>query len=116
MDTTTSPTQSIVRRALSFFVYPSPGHPLRATLLVRLATGGVFLVSGLMKFLYENQGAGRFTKIGLPDPAQLSAFVGAVEITAGTMLLIGLLVRIAALPLIVDMAVAIATTKLPLLF
>ncbi|AKU95988.1 hypothetical protein AKJ09_02652 [Labilithrix luteola] len=105
-----------VRRIAAFFVRPSIGQPMRATLLVRLAVGSVFLSSGIIKFLFENQGPGRFAKIGLPAPEQLAYFVGGVEIVAGIMLILGLAVRLAALPLIVDMAVAIATTKLPLLF
>jgi uncharacterized membrane protein YphA (DoxX/SURF4 family) len=76
----------------------------------------VFLASGLLKFLYENQGPGRFAKIGLPAPGALSSFVGTVEIVGGALLLLGLFVRVAALPLVVDMVVAIATTKIPLLF
>jgi uncharacterized membrane protein YphA (DoxX/SURF4 family) len=95
---------------------PTVGQPTHATLLVRLAVGGVFVSSGVVKFLFENQGAGRFARIGLPHAAALSTFVGATEIVCGTLLLAGLLVRVAALPLIVDMLVAITTTKLPLLF
>ncbi len=90
--------------------------PSRATIALRGAVGSVFIVSGLLKLLYDNQGPGRFAKIGLPDPAQLAYFVAFVEITAGTMLLLGLLTRLAAIPLVIDMVVAIATTKVPLLF
>jgi uncharacterized membrane protein YphA (DoxX/SURF4 family) len=97
-------------------VRPSIGQPTRATLLVRLAVGGVFLSSGLVKFLFENQGAGRFAKIGLPGAPTLATFVGGTEIVCGAMILVGLLVRLAALPLAIDMVVAIATTKVPLLF
>jgi uncharacterized membrane protein YphA (DoxX/SURF4 family) len=95
---------------------PSVGSPSRATLLVRLAVGGVFVSSGLVKFLFENQGPGRFAKIGLPAASDLAYFVGAVEIICGTLILLGLFIRLAALPLVIDMAVAVATTKLPLLF
>jgi uncharacterized membrane protein YphA (DoxX/SURF4 family) len=83
---------------------------------VRIAVGGVFISSGVIKFLFENQGPGRFARIGLPDPGALSTFVGATEIVCGTLLLAGLLVRLAAIPLAIDMLVAITTTKLPLLF
>lgn len=105
-----------VRSIAAFFVRPSIGQPMRATLLVRLVVGSVFLVSGLLKFLYENQGPGRFAKIGLPAPALLAQFVGSVEVVGGLLLILGLAVRIAALPLVIDMIVAIVTTKLPLLF
>jgi putative oxidoreductase len=78
--------------------------------------GGVFLASGVIKFLFANQGAGRFAKIGLPAPEQLAGFVGAVEIIGGALLMLGLFTRLAAIPLVIDMVVAIATTKVPLLF
>jgi putative oxidoreductase len=40
--------------------------------------------------------------------------VGVVEISCGVLLLLGLLTRLAALPLIIDMFVAIVTTKIPI--
>jgi len=110
-----SSASALVRRTLRF-VAPSIGQPSRATLLIRLGVGGVFLSSGIVKFLFDNQGPGRFAKIGLPDATQLAYFVGTVEIVCGALLVLGLFVRLAALPLIVDMGVAIVTTKLPLLF
>jgi len=89
----------------------------RANLAVRLLVGLVFLPEGIKKFLFPEQwGAGRFARIGIPAPEMLAHFVGAVEIVCGALLLVGLLTRLCALPLLVDMAVAIATTKLPLLW
>jgi uncharacterized membrane protein YphA (DoxX/SURF4 family) len=105
-----------IRHVAAFVLRPSVGQPTHATLLLRLAVGGVFVSSGIVKFLFENQGAGRFARIGLPDPAALSTFVGGTEILCGSLLIAGLFVRVAALPLFVDMVVAIVTTKLPLLF
>ncbi len=104
------------KNVLTFLFRPSVGQPTSATALVRAAVGFVFLTSGLLKFLYENQGAGRFGKIGLPHPHELAAFVGATEIACGALVLVGLFLRPAAIALAVDMIVAIATTKLPLLF
>lgn len=103
-------------RFVTLLFRPSIGQPSRATFLVRLAVGWVFVCSGLVKFLFENQGTGRFVKIGFPEPAGLAHFVGATEIVCGAMLITGMLVRLAAAPLVVDMIVAIATTKIPLLF
>jgi len=60
-------------------------------------------------------GVGRFTKIGLPAPDVLAPFVGAVEIICGALLLLGLATRLAALPLLAVMAVALTTTKWPIL-
>jgi putative oxidoreductase len=110
----TSPSKS--SRLVSYFLSPSVGTAPPATLALRAAVGGVFLASGIIKFLFANQGAGRFAKIGLPAPEQLASFVGAVEIVGGALLVVGLFTRLAAVPLIIDMVVAIATTKVPLLF
>jgi uncharacterized membrane protein YphA (DoxX/SURF4 family) len=81
-----------------------------------LAVGSVFVSSGLVKFLFDNQGPGRFVKIGLPHAPALAAFIGTTEVVCGTLVILGLFVRLASLPLLIDMVVAIATTKLPLLF
>jgi uncharacterized membrane protein YphA (DoxX/SURF4 family) len=87
-----------------------------ATLLIRLLVGGVFFLEGIKKFLFGAQwGAGRFARIGIPYPGFSGPFVGAVEITCGFLLLLGLLTRLAANPLIIDICVAIASTKIPIL-
>jgi uncharacterized membrane protein YphA (DoxX/SURF4 family) len=87
-----------------------------ANLLIRLLVGGVFFLEGIKKFLFPEQwGVGRFTRIGIPAPSTLAPFVGVVEIVCGFLLLLGLLTRLASIPLIIDMCVAIATTKLPIL-
>lgn len=85
-------------------------------IIIRLVVGAVFLSEGLQKFLYPAEvGVGRFTKIGIPAPEILAPFVGVVEIVCGTLILIGLLTRLAAIPLIINMLVAISTTKIPIL-
>jgi putative oxidoreductase len=87
-----------------------------ATFLVRLLVGAVFLSEGIQKFLFADaQGAGRFAKIGIPAPNIMGPFVGCVEIVCGALLLIGLLTRLAAIPLIIDISVAIISTKVPTL-
>jgi putative oxidoreductase len=86
------------------------------TLLIRLMVGAVFVSEGVQKFLFPDRlGVGRFTKIGLPAPDVLAPFVGAVEIICGALLLLGLATRLAALPLLAVMAVALTTTKWPIL-
>ena len=88
----------------------------RALLLVRLLTGAVFVSEGVQKFLYPDAlGAGRFARIGIPAAELLAPFVGVVEIAGGGLLLVGLATRLATIPLIIDMIVAIGTTKLPIL-
>lgn len=92
-----------------------PDRPELAPLAARLAVGFVFVVSGALKFLFANQGAGRFARLGLPAPHLLSSLVGGVELAAGLLVLAGLAVRLAAVPLVLDMLCALAITKLPLL-
>jgi putative oxidoreductase len=88
----------------------------RAVLLIRLAVGIVFTSEGIQKFLYPDAlGAGRFAKIGIPDPEVMGPFVGGVELVCGALILVGLLTRLASVPLVIDMLVAIASTKLPML-
>jgi uncharacterized membrane protein YphA (DoxX/SURF4 family) len=87
-----------------------------AVVLVRLMVGAVFLSEGIQKFLFPAElGVGRFAKIGLPAPGFVAPFVGAFEITCGLLVLLGLGTRLAAVPLITIMLMAIATTKLPML-
>lgn len=86
--------------------------PSKTTILIRLIVGAVFLSEGMQKFLFPAlRGAGRFEKIGLPSPEFLGSFVGFFEILCGTLVLMGLFTRLASIPLIIIMLVAIATTK-----
>jgi len=87
-----------------------------AVILIRVLVGAVFLSEGIQKFLFASQlGAGRFAKIGLQSPEILGPCVGGVEIVAGFLVLVGLGTRLAAVPLLAIMAVALATTKWPIL-
>lgn len=87
-----------------------------AVILVRLLVGGVFLSEGIQKFLFPDEnGVGRFAKIGIPSPEFMAPFVGVVEVVCGALILVGLVTRIAAVPLIIDMLVAILSTKIPIL-
>jgi putative oxidoreductase len=88
----------------------------RATILIRLLVGGVFLAEGIQKFLFPAAlGVGRFIKIGIPAPQFFAPFVGVVEILCGALLIVGLFTRLATIPLIIDISVAIVTTKIPML-
>ena len=87
-----------------------------ATILVRLVVGWVFLSEGIQKFLLpESLGVGRFTRIGIPSPEIMAPFVGGVEIVCGALLILGLLTRLAAIPLLIDISVAILSPKVPIL-
>ncbi len=92
---------------------PSNDVSTRAVILVRLAVGFIFATQGILKFIDPNMGVNRFTRIGFPHPAFTAHFVGTVEIVCGLLVLIGLFTRIAAVPLLIVICTAIATTKLP---
>ena len=87
-----------------------------ATILIRVMVGAVFLSEGIQKFLYaEYVGAGRFARIGIPNPELMAPLVGTIEIICGALVLLGLFTRWAVIPLLGIMAVAFVTTKLPIL-
>jgi uncharacterized membrane protein YphA (DoxX/SURF4 family) len=87
-----------------------------AVILIRLMVGAVFVSEGIQKFLFPAEvGAGRFEKIGFQSPEIVAPFVGSFEIACGGLVLAGLFTRLAAIPLIVIMLTAIATTKIPIL-
>ena len=84
----------------------------KTTILIRLMVGVVFLSEGIQKFIFPAiRGAGRFEKIGLTSPEFLGTFVGTFEIVCGALILIGLLTRLASIPTLIIMLVAIVTTK-----
>jgi putative oxidoreductase len=86
-------------------------------ILIRLMVGlAVFFPEGIQKLIFpELLGAGRFTRIGIPLPDLMGPFVGIVEIVCGALIIVGLLTRLAAIPLIITMVVAIISTKIPIL-
>lgn len=87
-----------------------------AIVLVRILVGWVFLSEGIQKFLFPAAlGAGRFAKIGIPAPQFMAPFVGGVEIVFGALILLGLFTRLATVPLLINIVVALLTTKLPFL-
>jgi putative oxidoreductase len=85
----------------------------KAVLLIRILVGWVFLSEGIQKFLFpDSLGVGRFVKIGIPSPQVMAPFVGVVEIVCGSLLLIGLVTRLATVPLLIDISVALYSTKI----
>ncbi len=85
----------------------------KAIVLVRILVGWVFLSEGIQKFLFpEALGVGRFVKTGIPWPQVMAPFVGVMEIVCGGLILIGLVTRIATMPLIIDITVALYSTKI----
>ena len=85
-------------------------------ILVRLIVGLVFLTEGIQKFLFPDLlGTGRFLTIGFSNPAFWAYFTGTFEILCGTLVILGLVTRLASIPLIIIMITAFVTTKIPIL-
>ena len=64
--------------------------------------------------MFTNQGVGWFTKLGFPMPEITADFVATFEIIGGLFLLLGLFTRLTTLLFIIEMIVAILTTKISL--
>ncbi len=82
-------------------------------LAVRLSLGAVFLGTGWGKLHNLGQVTSFFTELGIPFPAANAAMVSGIELGGGTLILLGLFTRFAALPLMGTMVVAILTAKRP---
>jgi putative oxidoreductase len=103
-----------VKSLLRFFFH-SP-HGSASILLIRLSVGLIFFTQGILKYIDPRMGVDRFTKIGFPHPYFTAHFVGAFEIVCGFLVLLGMWTRAAAVPLLIIISTAIATTKIPELF
>jgi putative oxidoreductase len=84
-----------------------------SVIFIRLAVALIFFTQGLLKYIDPNMGVNRFTRIGFSHPAFTAHFVGAFEMLCGSLVLLGLLTRLAAVPLLIVICTALATTKLP---
>jgi putative oxidoreductase len=93
-----------------------PAWRSRWIFFIRLAVGLIFCTQGILKYIDPNMGVNRFTRIGFPYPYFTAHLVGAFEIVCGILVLIGLVTRVAAVPLLIIISTAIATTKIPELF
>jgi putative oxidoreductase len=104
-----NPSSSLLR----WLLHPPDDAP-RATVLIRLMAGSVFFWEGLLKFVYTNQGVGRFTKLGFPLPGVTAHGVALFEIAGGLLLVAGLWTRVLALLFSGEMLVAMLSTKITL--
>jgi putative oxidoreductase len=102
------------KRSLRTLIFKSDYNT--GSLIVRIVIGLVFLSEGIQKYLFPDLlGVGRFAKIGFSDPAFWAYFVAVFEITCGSLVLTGFLIRVAAIPLFLIMMTAFVTTKWPIL-
>ena len=87
------------------------------SVLIRLIVGlVVFFPEGIQKVMFPAiLGTGRFANIGIPYPELMGPFVGVVETVCSALIILGLFTRLAAIPLIIVMVVAIFSTKVPIL-
>jgi uncharacterized membrane protein YphA (DoxX/SURF4 family) len=102
-----------MKKTINWFLKPPVTGP-STILILRLMAGGVFFWEGILKFVYVNQGVGRFTKLGFLFPETTAHFIAVGEIIGGLLLIFGLFTRITALYFIVQMIVAVLSTKIDL--
>jgi uncharacterized membrane protein YphA (DoxX/SURF4 family) len=93
------------------WIFDSPQTGSAYNLLIRIMTGSVFFWEGVLKFVYVNQGIGRFTKLGIP---KLAPIIAVIEIVGGLFLMLGLFSRITGIVFVGEMLVAIVLTKVSL--
>jgi putative oxidoreductase len=82
-----------------------------ALLLGRLAVGLLFVSTGWGKVHDLDKVTHFFTELGIPAPHFHAVVVSFSELVCGSLLVVGLLTRLATVPLIVSMIVAILTAK-----
>jgi putative oxidoreductase len=104
-----------MRKIINWFTNP-PVTGQSSILIIRLMAGTVFFWEGLLKFVYVNQGVGRFTKLGFPFPATTAHLIATGEIIGGLLLIFGLFTRIVSFYFIIQMIVAVLSTKIDLYF
>jgi len=104
-----------MKKIITWFLDP-PVTGQSTILIIRLLAGGVFFWEGILKFVYVNQGVGRFTKLGFPFPETAAHLVATGEIIGGLLLIFGLFTRATAFYFIVQMIVAVLSTKIDLYF
>jgi putative oxidoreductase len=82
-----------------------------APLIGRFAVGMLFLSTGWGKVHDLDKVAAYFASLGIPAPGFHATLVGYSELICGALLVLGLLTRLATVPLIISMIVAILTAK-----
>jgi putative oxidoreductase len=79
--------------------------------LARLTVGWIFLWSGWGKLHDLDSVIAFFGELGIPHPELQAPFASGTELVCGALLLAGLFTRLATVPLIITMTVAIATAQ-----
>jgi putative oxidoreductase len=102
-----------MKKAINWFGNP-PVAGQSTILILRLMAGGVFFFEGILKFVYVNQGVGRFTKLGFPMPELMANFIATGEIIGGLFILFGIFTRFTSFYFVVQMIGVLITTKIAL--
>jgi putative oxidoreductase len=102
---------SIISRLRDRFLSAAGSISWLAPTLARLTLGLVFIGTGWGKLHDLDKVTGFFTELGIPAPALNALVASTAEFVCGSLLLAGLFSRLASLPLIVTMIVAIITAK-----
>jgi putative oxidoreductase len=102
-------SSNVIANLLERVLAPTPAWASLPALLVRLASGAIFVGFGLSKFSHHAREARAFARYGLPAPDTFVYATGTLELTLGLALLLGLLTRPVALGLAGNMVGAIAT-------
>jgi putative oxidoreductase len=104
-----------MKKIINWFINP-PVTGTSSILLIREMAGAVFFWEGILKFVFVNQGTGRFTKLGFPFPETTAHVIATGEIIGGLFLIAGLFTRITAFYFLIQMIVAVLSTKIDLYF
>src|ERR1700685_4136573 len=102
-----------MKKVINWFLHP-PAAGQSTILIIRLMAVTVFFWEGILKFVYVNQGVGRFTKLGFPFPEVTAHIIATGEIIGGLLLLFGLFTRYVSFYFILQMIVAVLSTKITL--
>jgi uncharacterized membrane protein YphA (DoxX/SURF4 family) len=98
------------------WLFDTPTEGNKEIIILRLMAGGVFFWEGILKFVYPNQGVGRFTKLGFPFPEITAHSIASIEIIGGTLLIFGLFTRVTSFYFVLQMIVAVLSTKIALYY
>jgi putative oxidoreductase len=103
-----------MKTAESFKFYILGTSSDKKIIFIRLIVGLIFISEGIQKYLFlEILGPGRFQEIGFSHAFFWAYFTGACEMLFGLLVLLGLFTRLATIPLLIIMATAFITTKIP---
>jgi putative oxidoreductase len=103
------------KRLVQFALLGSSDSEPYAILLVRISLGLFFAISGANKLFVAGSRQTMYetlVKAKVPFPRQTAYFVSGVEFVGGSLLIVGFLSIPACVALLVDMLVAILTTRL----